>query len=107
MKVTLNGTTVEVPDGASVQVVNNRVLVDGREVLCVTGTRLDVVIHEGTVRELRADGSVQAQQVSGSVKAGGSVTCGNVGGDVKAGGSVKCGDVTGSIDAGGSVRTGR
>ena len=104
-KVTINGVTYE---GNSVHVRNGKVIIDGLEQssIEVKNNRVDLHIIEGAVGDIRADGSVYAQNVHGSVNAGGSVDCKDVGGDVDAGGSATCGDVKGNVDAGGSVRCG-
>lgn len=96
----------------SLSIVGGRVLVDGKEVSVdgVTGTNtreLIIRIENGSIGELKADGSVNCSDVTGSVDAGGSISCDKVSGNVDAGGSVSCGDVTGDVDAGGSVRCGK
>lgn len=104
-RVTINGRTYT---GNSVEVRNDKVYVDGKLVDAgdLSNVRtLDVKV-EGVLQELKADGSVEAQEVRGSISAGGSVTCGAVGQNVNAGGSVKCGAVGGRINAGGSVKHG-
>ena len=101
-KITINGKTFEVPDGADVSVVGNQVLVAGKEVAAAPADlKLEIV---GIISNLQTNRSVHVSgNVGGNVDAGGSVTCGNVGGKVDAGGSVNCGDVGGYVDAGGSV----
>jgi hypothetical protein len=92
--------------GNNVTVINGVVTVDGSPVLDTGNKNVEVKI-EGSVGELRADGSVTVSgTVTGNVDAGGSVNCDDVGGNVSAGGSVNCDDVGGSVNAGGSVRHG-
>lgn len=100
-KVTINGKTYS---GSSVVVINNRVLIDGKEItdkdLPKTILQIEVT---GTLQELKTDASVNCDDVTGNVEAGGSVNCDSVGGNVNAGGSVNCDSVGGSVNAGGSV----
>ena len=125
MNVSVNGQHFMVPDGASINVNNGVLFVNGqpyrdgeqlkgRVHIEVTGGLAsltvrngDATIHGDVAGDVDAGGSVQCGEVKGKVDAGGSVQCGDVGGDVDAGGSVKCQDVTGSVDAGGSVRCSR
>lgn len=122
MQVTVNGKSYNVPNGASINVVNNTLYVNGEKYegqgyedkkfeITVTGglanlkvERGDVTVHGNVEGTVDAGGSVTCQDVAGKVDAGGSVTCGDVGGDVDAGGSVRCGNVGGDVDAGGSIR---
>lgn len=108
MKITVNGTTVEVPDGSSVSVVDNQVIVNGTRMDGVTFNNNLKIVVEGGLIHLRAErGSVTVNgDVTGSVNAVGSVTCGNVGGSVDATGAVTCGNVAGDVDASGSVQCG-
>ena len=105
MSVRINGKTY---NGRSVQIINNRVIIDGKEVT-EEGMAKDSILTikvEGTIENLTTDASVEAGLIQGDVQAGGSVTCDDVDGDVQAGGSVTCGKVNGDIMAGGSVRHG-
>jgi hypothetical protein len=121
MKVTVNGTAVEVPDGSNVSVVGDQVLINGKSVdakfsndlkielvgglINLKTDRGSIVVHGDVAGLVDAGGSVQVNgNVGGRVKAGGSVTCGDVTGNVDAGGSVKCGKVSGNVNAGGSIR---
>ena len=105
--VNINGRTINVPDGASVSIINNRVIVDGVE-WSEQGEDLQGVVRveiTGYVENLRTDASVTVHgNVNGDVDAGGAVKCGKVAGNVRAGGSVKCDDVGLSVNAGGSVK---
>ena len=95
-----NGVEIEIGVG-NVTVLNNKVIVDGKEIEIDKGK--DVYI-EGDVGSLKCNGSAQVTgNVGGNVDAGGSVRCGDVGGDVDAGGSVTAKNVKQDIDAGGSV----
>ena len=102
----INGRTYDVPNGASVSVVNGAVTIGGVAMDSYPKSAQVVVTVTGDVGSLDADGSVTvAGMVKGDVTAGGSLTVGgSVGGSVAAGGSVRCGDVRGSVSAGGSVR---
>jgi hypothetical protein len=122
VKIVVNGTTVELPDGSNVSVVGDQVLVNGKptdikfsndlKIEVVGGLinlktdRGSVVVHGDVAGLVDASGSVQCGNVGGKVDANGSVTCGEVKGNVDASGSVKCGNVGGKVDAGGSVRMG-
>lgn len=92
--------------GNNVNIVGGRVIIDGVEQLNGQSGVLEVRVTEGTLGELKADGSVTCGSVTGNVAAGGSVNCDDVGGNVSAGGSVNCDNVGGRISAGGSVRMG-
>jgi len=105
MSVTINGKTYQ---GRNIQVINNRVIIDGKEVT-EKGMAKNGILKvqvEGTLESLITDASVEAGLVKGDIQAGGSVSCDDVDGDVQAGGSVTCGKVGGDIMAGGSVRHG-
>jgi len=118
-KVKINGVEIEVPDGASISIVNGDVRIGGKTVgsakdnylaIDITGNVMDVTVDQGdvsvagTVRDVNAGGSVVVHgDVAGGIDAGGSVTCETVHGDVDCGGSVACGKIAGSVDAGGSV----
>jgi hypothetical protein len=102
-KMNIGGKFYNIPDGASVSVVNNTVLVDGKRIPSDDVTICDVVI-EGDTGSVRSDGSVTVKgNVNGSVDTKGSANTGNVTGDINAGGSVHASDITGSVNAGGSV----
>lgn len=118
-KITVNGSTFEVPDGASVSINNGSIVVNGGNLTSYSrngNVQIDIqgnvgdLTTEGSVKvsgnsgAIKADGSVTVGgAVAGSVKADGSVTCKDVQGDLKAGGSVSCGNVGGSVKAGGSI----
>ena len=121
--VCINGKIISVPDGASISIVNDVLIVDGKpwdekEKLSgvvkieVQGSLISLNVERGDVdvqgdvhANVNCGGSCKVGgNVKGNVDAGGSVTCGNIAGDLDAGGSVKCGNVGGDIDAGGSVK---
>ena len=116
-RITLNGKTYTAPAGASLTVINGKVMIDGKVVeegltgevrLKVEGDLFTLVtdanVECGNVQgDVRADGNVTAGHVGGALKADGNVTCGTVRGDVKADGNVTCGNVEGSVRAGGNV----
>lgn len=98
--------------GNNIEIRNGVVTVDGVVIEGVqntsgasisTGGAVEVRVLEGRVENLKADGSIVAANVEGSVQAGGSVNCDAVDGSVSAGGSVNCDDVRGNVSAGGSV----
>lgn len=101
--ITINGKTFT---GNNVDVVGGRVIIDGVEQMSGQSGVLEVRVLEGTIHNLKADGSVSCNNVTGNVAAGGSVNCDDVGGNVAAGGSVNCDNVGGKVSAGGSVRMG-
>lgn len=104
--IIVNGKRYEAPAGASVTIINGRVIINGRTV--EEGLSEVVTLKvEGDLVALRVDGPVELTgNVHGPVSAGGSVECGDVGGSVQAGGSVRCGAVRGGVMAAGSVRHG-
>ncbi len=102
--ITINGRTIT--GGRSVSIINGVVIVDGQTVDTGVSGMVEIVVTGGDIHELRTDGSVTCQDVTGKVDAGGSVTCADVGGTVDAGGSVTCDEVHGNVDAGGSVKCG-
>lgn len=107
-RISVNGTTYELPDGATdVRISGGTLTVGGAPI--ASGLSGEVRVRwEGPLASLDCrHGSVTVEgDVAGDVDCGGSATCGNVGGSVDAGGSVSCGNVTGDVDAGGSVRCG-
>ena len=107
--VHVDGRIVEVPDGSSISIVNNKLYVNGLEWEGDDGGngRLTGVVRielSGDIKEVKTDVSLHVHgDVHGSVTAGGSIQCGNITGHVRTGGDVKCGDVSGNINAVGSV----
>lgn len=101
-RVTVNGQSFDVPDGAQVVVRGNAVSVSGR-VLAANLSGVVRVEWQGSLATLQSDASVTCGDVAGGVDAGGSVQCRDVRGSVSAGGSVQCGAVGGAVRAGGSV----
>ena len=122
--VKINGVSIDVPSGSTVNCVNGVVLIDGLPYsgngqvtgvvkVEITGSPLnvytdhgDIEVHGNVQGNVDAGGSVNCQNIAGNVDSGGSIhSSGDIQGSVDAGGSVNCGQVGGSIDAGGSVRT--
>ena len=120
MKIVVNGTTVEAPDGCSVSVVNGQIIINDEpaEVSFSNELKIEVIgglinlktergsvtVHGDVQGQVNANGSVKVDgNVGGKVDANGAVTCRDVKGNVDAGGSVQCGNVGGDVDAGGSV----
>ena len=100
MTVTINGVTYE---GNNVSMINNRIIIDGKEVGETERAQTQIVIN-GNIGNLETDKSVTVNgEITGNVTAGGSVNCDDIGGDVRAGGSVNCDDIGGDVRAGGSV----
>ncbi len=109
-RININGVDFVV--GRNVTINGTTVMVDGKIVdanVSASQQKLEVRVLEGTIENLRADGSVSCGDVTGSINCGGSANVdGNVGGSVNSGGSANIdGSVGGSISAGGSVRVGR
>lgn len=107
--VRVNGKDVKVPDGSVVNVVNDKLYINGLEWKggedddgSLTGVvRLEL---SGDIKEVKTDASLHVHgDVQGSASAGGSIKCGNITGHVKAGGSVNCQNVSGNVTAAGSV----
>lgn len=125
-RVTVNGNTYEVEDGASISVINGRVVINNRNAgqvasvgidspqlkITVEGGLLSLSVDRGDVTvngncgDIQCGGDVGVTGNSGKVNCGGDITCGDVGGDVKCGGDVNCYRVTGRITAGGDVNQG-
>ncbi len=119
MKIVVNGTTVEVPDGSNVSVVDGQVIVNNRDnvkfsgdlkieviggLISLKAERGSVTVNGDVKGDVDAAGSVSVKgSVGGTVDASGSVTCGDVNGNVDASGNVMCGKVGGGVDAGGNV----
>jgi lipopolysaccharide export system protein LptA len=85
LRITVNGTTFDVPDGSSVSVINGQVVVGGRTMSSVPPAAPVYITVDGTC------GSIQTQSgdvtvtgdVNGSVSTmSGGVSCGKVGGSV-------------------------
>lgn len=104
MRVTVNGQTIDVPDGSSVSVVNGVVSINGIDTN-LDARGVDKLVIEGAAGNIQADvASVTVRgNVVGNIAAGGSVSCNDVHGSIAAGGSVNCDDVGGSVRAGGSI----
>ena len=102
--VTVNGKTIRV-QGSSITVINDKIIVDGRELDEALNTPNITVIVEGDCKILSACGNVEIKGNAGNIDCRGSCHVeGDVGGNIDASGSVTCGDVGGDIDASGSVK---
>ena len=87
--ININGVTYE---GDNISVKNGEVTIDGVLQQKTPTGKISIMITGGQLSMISTDASVE---VFGSVQ-----------GNVSAGGSVNCDDVGGSITAGGSVRNG-
>ena len=106
-KIQIGGKTYTVRDGASISVINNRVMVDGQE-LPSDNVRIETVVVHGNTGALRVDGSLTVHgTVTGDVSVGASCTAKDISGEVKAGGSIHAQNIGGSAKAGGSVHAGK
>lgn len=93
-KITINGKTIELPDG-NVSIINNKIFVNGKE-FNTDDTDLKNscgvinVIIEGNTEQIQCSGNVEVNgNVSKSIDCGGSINIiGNITGDIDAGGSV-------------------
>ena len=107
--VNINGKTFDIPSGASVSVIGDKIYVNNVEYNESLSTKLgniEITIN-GDVGDIKLDrGSAKISgNVGGSIDAGGSVTCNNISGNIDAGGSVKANSINcEKINAGGSVR---
>lgn len=102
-KVQINGKTYNIPEGARVDILNNKVLVDG-QVLPSDDVQISEIVITGNTGPIRTDASVRVDgTIVGNVSAKGSVQCDDIKGDVEAGGSVHAKDISGNVSAKGSV----
>jgi len=96
--VSVNGKTYT--GHSSISVINNKVIIDGKEVSNKEKGVIEVVIV-GDALNVKSDVAVSIKgNVNGNIDAGSYVKCGNVGGSVDCGSYVSCEDVGGSVDAG-------
>ena len=101
--IIVNGSRIEVPDGASVCVDNGMITVNGREAASGLSGIVKIVV-EGTIGKLDTKANVEVHgDVMGDVDAGGNVACGNVVGSIDCGGNVDCVQVQGAISCGGNL----
>lgn len=111
MKISINGQVVEMMDivgGNTMVVKDNQVIINGKSIDDIninSDRKLTVEVIKGTLHTIKADGSVNCKDVSGSVSAGGSVNCDGIRGNASAGGSINCDDIGGNASAGGSIRS--
>jgi hypothetical protein len=105
-KVVVNGKTFEIPNGASVSVINNNVYVNNELWTGIEATGPVKLIIDGDIGTIMTEGSAEINgTVNGHVDVGGSlkISNGEIHGNVHAGGSIKCEKITGGVVAGGSV----
>jgi hypothetical protein len=110
--IRVNGKTYS---GNNIQMVNGKVIIDGKEVGEKSKEQDFVItIEKGAIVNLNCDESVtvngnvmnivaqkniNCDKVKGSITAGGNVNCDDVGGNIEAGGNVNCDNVKGNITA--------
>jgi len=104
-KVTINGKTY-VSESGDISMVGNKVYIDGKEVESTEGKNITVKVEGDLMNLTVKHGSVECNNVSGSIEAGGSVECKDVSGSIEAGGSIDCCDVLANVAAGGSIECG-
>lgn len=110
MKISINGQVVEMMDmvgGNTMVVKDDQVIINGKTIdnISINSDRkLTVEVVKGTLHTIKADGSVNCKDVSGSISAGGSINCDSIKGNASAGGSINCDDIGGNASAGGSIR---
>lgn len=102
--IRVNGETFDIPNGASINVRNGEISINGKKWEMGDDIRIGDVVIEGNVGEIRSEASVAVDgDVSGPVRAQGSISANNISGDVDAGGSVNAHDISGKVCAGGDV----
>lgn len=105
-KTVINGKTINVPSGASVSIIQDKIYIDGKPYEHNEELKEMKVTFafEGELSDLRVSGSLN---VSGDIKSkrieAQSVNCDNIVGDVHAVNSVNCDDIEGNVSAGNSV----
>lgn len=100
--ISINGVELQVPDGASVSIVNGVVQINNNTVHNLGNANI-VIGSQGSKFTIHCDKDVTIDgDVAGGVKAKGNVSCRNVTGGIEAN-EVKCGNVTGGIEANGNV----
>ena len=83
MKITVNGESIEVPDGSSVSVSNGNVIISGSTRFTYRDeVRVDIVGNCGAIQTVSGDVNVRGD--AGAIQTvSGDVTCGRVSGTVK------------------------
>jgi len=101
-KINVNGLEIEVPDGASISIVNGIVKVNNNSIHDI-GSNNIIIGTQGSKFTIHCDKDVMVDgNVSGGIKANGNVSCRNVTGGIEAN-EVTCGNVTGGIISKGNV----
>lgn len=111
-RTTINGVEINVPSGASICIINNKVYINGEEYKGEDLKEKEIVnvIINGEVGDISCSNSVEVHgNVLGDIEAGNSVRVeGDAKGNIDCGNSVRIeGSHTGTIDAGGSVKIGK
>lgn len=100
--ICVNGKCVSTDGGGTVNVVNGKITVNGKDVMGIPSCTTTIKL-EGPVRDVRSDMAVEANVIQGNVDANGSVQAKEIRGNVDANGSVIAGSIGGSAEANGSV----
>lgn len=104
--VTVNGISINVPNGSSISVINNQVYIDG--VLSKGGEPVNNILKievHGDITLNQCDGNLHVLgNIRGPVSVDGNLQCsGQINGDVRADGNVICGKISGFVKAGGNI----
>lgn len=91
--------------GNNISVINNKVIIDGKDVTEDFGNTIQNITINGDVSNVKCEsgGLTINGNVTGDVDAGHSVTCGDVSGNVSSGHSIKCKSIGGNAKAGHSI----
>lgn len=100
-QININGVSFSCGNNTQVMTIGKDVYINGKKVDVgdIKSSILNIKV-EGTIDELKCDGDVTCQNVSGNIRAGSYVECGDVGGNVTSGSYVECGNVVGNVKAG-------
>jgi cytoskeletal protein CcmA (bactofilin family) len=104
--ISVNGISIQVPDGANVSISNGNVTVNGDMAgrVSIGPGNINISNSNNAHFTLNCDNNVTvAGPVSGGVTAKGNVSCTNISGGVS-GVQVKCTNVSGGIEAQGDVQ---
>lgn len=108
-KAIVNNVEIDIPEGASVSIKNNKVYINGKEYKdekLENKEPINIIVN-GNAENISCGNSVEVKgNVTGDIDCGNSVKIGgDMLGDIDCGNSVNIsGNHTGDIDAGGSVR---